>query len=144
MKTLILVLSCLVSFFLLACEGEDPCLTCINNEKPLLGSFDGEFYLDPSVPGSVANIQVAVYASEGDFLSRQPLLVTKTNANGRYFIFDVPPGRYILEALKDNDASGSVTPGDYYLAHVSCPGCPTCMIVDGSNGDFGGKIEVVQ
>jgi hypothetical protein len=144
MKTLACVFVLLVLFLLPACEGDGGGGGGGIEQSQPLSSFDGEFYLDPAVQGSVSNVLVAVYASEGDFLSRQPMMVTRTDAQGRYFINDVPPGHYVLDALKDNDANFAVTPGDYYLAHHGCPGCAVCCVDEGNTGSFGGKLEVVK
>jgi hypothetical protein len=142
MKTLACILALLAFFLLPACQKGNGDGVSIQSE--VRGSFDGEFTLDPSVQGSVDNILVAVYASEGDFLSRQPMMVTRTDANGRYFINDVPAGHYVLDALKDNDADAHVSPGDFYLEHNNCPGCEVCLIVNGNTGNFSGELKVVQ
>ena len=144
MKTLACILALLAFLLLPGCKGDDIVYHRDNGEEVVTGSFDGEFYLDPSVQGSVESVWVAVYASAGDYLSRQPLIITQTDAYGRYFIHNVLPGHYIIDALKDNDADARVTPGDFYLAHNGCGGCEVCCIVDGNTGNFSGELEVVQ
>jgi hypothetical protein len=141
MKTLACVLALLTLFVLSGCGGD---YGGNAGPQPPSGNFDGEFFLDPSVQGSVDNVQVAVYESEAAYVARQPLFVTQTDANGRYFIDNVPPEHYVLDAFKDNDGDGRVTSGDYYLAHTGCPGCAACVIVDGSTGNFWGTLKVVQ
>ena len=143
MKTLACVVALLALLLLPGCDGDKYTGDIIRPEE-IPGSFDGEFFLDPSVQGTVEKVVVSVYASCGDFLSRQPMAVTQTDVNGRYFIHNVPPGHYILVALKDNDADGRVSPGDFYLEHNNCCGCEVCCITDGSTGNFSGKLEVVQ
>jgi hypothetical protein len=110
----------------------------------LPGTIDGEFYIDPSVNGSVANTQVAVYNSEVDFRNRQPAMVVKTNENGRYFITAICGGHYYLDAWKDNNGDSAVNTGDYYLAHKDCYGCVcACIVEPGTAASFCGKLEVV-
>lgn len=141
MKTLIGILVLLASFVLSACDhptGVD------GKDEKGVGSYDGEFYLDPSVQGSVSDVMVALYASDADLRGKQPMMVTRTNVNGRYFFFDVPAGKYAIEAWKDNDADSRMSQGDYYLTHCGCDGCSTCCVEEECTASFCGKLEVVQ
>ena len=67
MKTLACVLALLGIFLLTGCGGDyggtEP------KEEVVLGSFDGEFFLDTSVQGTVDKVVVSVYESCGDFLT---------------------------------------------------------------------------
>jgi hypothetical protein len=147
MKLLPCILAILVVVTLGACNGDPGNGNYIT--EPVVatpsGSIDGEFFLDPSTTGSIANTQVALYKSEEDFRNRKPVKVVQTDAQGRYFIMDVCCGQYYIDAWKDNDGSSSVSTGDYYLAHRDCNGTAcTCAVQQGSPASFCGKLDVVR
>ncbi len=137
------VLAVMVMFFLPACEQTPNGGNFFTGPAQPSGTIDGEFYLDPSVQGSVANILVALYRSEGDLQARAPLVTVRTNAQGRYVIQGVCCGEYWIDALKDNNEDGAVTSGDYYLAHKDGNGCLGACTVDQHAASFGGVLEVV-
>ncbi len=144
MKRLAGVLFVVVLFLLAACEEISHNGTIVPAPTQQMGSIDGEFYLDPSIAGSVAKVQVAVYSSEASFRSRQPAIVVETNSRGQYFINEIACGQYWLDAWKDNDVNSAVTTGDYYLAHKDCNGVPCHLTVEQTPAMFGGQLEVVR
>ena len=138
------VLAILAMFFLPACEQTPSGGDFSTGPVQPSGTIDGEFSLDPSIEGSVANVLVALYKSEADLQARTPLMTVRTNAQGRYVIQGVCCGQYWIDALKDNNEDGAVTSGDYYLAHKDGNGCPCACTVDQHAASFGGMLEVVR
>ncbi len=138
------VLAIMAMFFLPACEQTPNGGNFSTGPVQSSSTIDGEFYLDPSVQGSVADVLVALYRSEADLQARAPFMTVRTNAQGRYVIQGVSCGQYWIDALKDNNEDGAATPGDYYLAHKDAGGCLSACTVGEHAASFGGMLEVVQ
>ena len=128
MKKLFAVLTALIAasliVLLFGCESNS---TYPLSEKAL-GVVTGSIQLNPDLQGSVAHTRIALYRSTEDYAMRVAAAVGEADANGNYVIAGVAPGRYYVDAWKDNDGNGGISRGDFYAIHCNAQGhlCNCC------------------
>lgn len=116
-----------VALFLAGCETK--------NSNPLTenpyGTVTGSVQLNPAVPGTPSKTRVAIYRTIEDYFSRRPAAQAVADEHGTYVISSVPPGHYFVDAWKDNDGNGGLTPGDFYAVHCNGEGRLCCCCEPG-------------
>jgi uncharacterized protein (DUF2141 family) len=147
MKMFVCILALLTAATLSACKGDpgDGGFLTEPSAMAPTGTIDGEFAVDAQGQGSLADIQVTIYASEEAFRLRVPAQTTRTGVSGRYVFTGLCCGNYYIDAWRDNDGDAKISCGDYYLASKDGSGMAyPCVVQEGVPVSFCGVLEVVR
>jgi len=145
MKTTLVLLLGGVLLFVPGCDPSSESTGVVSPTEQIPGAIDGEFTLAPGVQGTAANVRVGLYRTTEEFTNRQPVMVTATDEQGRYFFTGVCCGSYYIDAWKDSDSNGLISKGDLYVAITDWNGCPSlCSVSSGVPASFCGQLCVVN
>ena len=90
--------------------------------QPVLAEIGGTVELEAGQAGDLSGATVSLYANVADFNNGLPTVMMSAQGTGRQvsFVFDnLPDGTYLLSVWKDNDASATLSDGDFYGWHGS-------------------------